>query len=68
MTNHAGLPSAAEPYSIADLAADAAVVRRVLDLADQPVELPEQRAIVVPDGAIPDRAFALVAGLDSYGD
>jgi hypothetical protein len=68
VTNHAGIPSATEPRSIADLAADAAYVRRVLDLRDAPIELPVQRAIVIPDPVIPDRALAIVAGLDSYGD
>lgn len=68
MTNHAGIPAASEARSIADLAADAAYVRRVLDLRDTPVELPVQRAIVLPDPVIPDRARAIVAGLDSYGD
>jgi hypothetical protein len=68
VTNHAGVPSGAEPYSIADLAADASVVRRVLDLGGRPVVLPDQRTIAIRDDVISERALALVAGLDSYGD
>jgi hypothetical protein len=67
VTNHAD--SETRPsYSIADLAADAADVRRVLHLADPSVKLPDRHVVVMPDGVIPDRALALVAGLDSYGD
>jgi hypothetical protein len=57
-----------KPYSIADLAADAADVQRVLDLGGPRVQLPAPRVVVVPAADIPDRALALVAGLDSYGD
>jgi hypothetical protein len=66
VTNHAG--SETQPYSIADLAADAADVQRVLDLGGARVELPGPRRVVLPGGVIPDCALALVAGLDSYGD
>jgi chaperone required for assembly of F1-ATPase len=55
-------------YSIADLAADAADVQRVLHLDGLTVKLPDRHIVVVPNGVIPDRALALVAGLDSYGD
>ena len=64
MTNHAE----AAPYSIADLAADAADVARVLDLGGTTVEVPGPRTVVAPNSVIPDRALALVADLDSYGD
>jgi hypothetical protein len=56
------------PYSIADLAADAADVQRVLHLGEATGALPDQRTIELPDGVITERALALVAGLDSYGD
>jgi hypothetical protein len=68
VTNDAGVPRETERYSMADLAADAADVRRLLDLRSRIVELPAQRRVVVLTGDIPDRALALVAGLDSYGD
>jgi hypothetical protein len=66
VTNHAD--SEAKPYSIADLAADAADLQRVLHLDGRTVELPGPRSVVVPDSVIPAGALALVAGLDSYGD
>jgi hypothetical protein len=66
VTNHAD--SEATAYSIADLAADAADVARVLDLGARTVQLRGPRTVVVRNGVIPDRALALVAGLDSYGD
>jgi hypothetical protein len=66
VTNHCDLTS--EPSPFADLIADAATVRRVLHLGDTAVVLPDQRSIVIPDAVIPDRALAVVAGLDSYGD
>jgi hypothetical protein len=66
VSNQAGSEPAG--YSIADLAADAADVRRALHLDEATVTLPEQHTIVLPDGVIPERALALVAGLDSYGD
>jgi hypothetical protein len=71
-------PPSPERPAFADLAADAADVQRVLDLvADRgrvldlsarTVELPALGQGVVPGGDIPADAFALVAGLDSYGD
>jgi hypothetical protein len=63
VTSHADLPSEVEATSIADLVADAADVRRVLDLGAATVELPGQRGVVIPEGA-----FSWVADLDSYGD
>jgi hypothetical protein len=68
VTNRAGLSSAAEPGPFADLIADAADVQRVLHLAGATVKLPDQRVLVLPDAVIPDRALAVVAGLDTYGD
>jgi len=68
VTNHADQPSQVEARSFADLAADAEVVRRLLDLRDPAVSLPAQHRIVLPDSPIPDGALALVAGLDVYGD
>jgi hypothetical protein len=72
MTNYgdltSDLTSVAEPSPFADLIADADAVRRVLHLGDAVVELPEQRAIVIPDAVITDRALAVVSGLDIYGD
>ena len=68
MTNHAGKTTEVESTSIAALAADADIVRRLLDVRPAVVALPEQQRIVVPDGVIPDDALALVAGLDAYGD
>ena len=68
MTNHAGKSSEVESTSIADLAADADIVRRLLDVRRSVVSLPEQHRIVIPDEVIPDDALALVAGLDPYGD
>jgi hypothetical protein len=68
VTNLAGKPAERESTSIADLAADAAVVRRLLDVRRPPVSLPATHRIVVPDGVIPDRALALVVDLDAYGD
>jgi hypothetical protein len=67
VTNHAGSSSEVESTTIADLAADADIVRRLLDVRRAVVSLPEQHRIVIPDG-IPDDALALVAGLDAYGD
>jgi hypothetical protein len=66
MSNQAGSEGAA--YSIADLAADAADVQRVLHLGPAMVKLPDQRTVVLPDRVITERALAQVAGLDSYGD
>ncbi len=66
MTNHADTEQSS--YSIADLAADAADVRRVLDLGDRTVQLPRQARVILLDAVIPDRALALVAGLVGYGD
>lgn len=63
MTNHA----TAEPTSIADLAADAADVRRLLHLENRAIQLPDRHPVLAP-GLIPAGALALVAGLDSYGD
>jgi hypothetical protein len=68
VTNHFGSPSGFD-----DLIADAAVVARVLDLPTTtvelpPVEFPRQGGVVVTTGVIPDRALAMVSGLDSYGD
>ena len=68
MTNHAGGSSEVESTTIADLAADADIVRRLLDVRRAVVSLPEQHRIVIPDGVIPEDALALVAGLDAYGD
>lgn len=67
MTNHADLSWATEPYSIADLAADAADVRRVLRLQNRAIRLPDRHPALAA-GFIPSGALALVAGLDSYGD
>ena len=68
MTNHAGTSTPAESTTIADLAADADIVRQLLDLRRPAVSLPEQDRVVLPDSVIPDRALALVADLDAYGD
>lgn len=68
MTNPADQPSEVESTSIADLAADAAIVRRLLDIRGATVSLPRQHSAVSPDSVIPDGALALVAGLDAYGD
>jgi hypothetical protein len=68
VTNHADQPSAVDPRSFADLAADAEVVRRLLHLPDKSVTLTARHTIVLRDEVIPDRALALVAGLDVYGD
>lgn len=68
MTNRADRSSEVESTSIADLAADADVVRRLLDVRPAAVSLPDQHRIVLPDSDIPDDALALVAGLDAYGD
>jgi hypothetical protein len=68
VTNHAGKSTEVESTSIAALAADAAIVRSLLDVRPAVVALPEQQRIVIPDGVIPDDALALVAGLDAYGD
>ena len=68
MINHAGNTTEVESTSIAALAADADIVRRLLDVRPAVVSLPEQQRIVIPDGVIPDDALALVAGLDAYGD
>jgi hypothetical protein len=68
VTNHARQPTEVESTSIADLAADADIVRRLLDLRRPVVSLPEQHRIVLSEGVIPDDALALVAGLDAYGD
>jgi hypothetical protein len=68
VTNHADQPSEVEARSFADLAADAEVVRRRLDLREPTVSLPDQHSIVLSDSDIPDGALALVAGLDVYGD
>jgi hypothetical protein len=68
VTNDAGQAAETERYSIADLAADAADVGRVLHLGERTVELPAQGRAVALNGVIPDRALALVAGLDIYGD
>ena len=57
------MPSEIEPTSLADLVADAADVRRVLDPHIRVIELPARTSMVISDDA-----FALVAGLDSYGD
>jgi hypothetical protein len=67
VTNHADLPPTAEPYSIADLAVDAADVRRVLHLENRAIRRPDRHPVAA-SGVIPSRALALVAGLDSYGD
>jgi hypothetical protein len=68
VTNRAGRPAEVESASIADLAADADIVRRLLDVRRSVVSLPEQHRILLPDGVIPDDALAQVAGLDAYGD
>jgi hypothetical protein len=68
VTNHADQPSEIDARSFADLAADAEVVRRLLHLPDKSVALTAQHTIVLRDEVIPDRALALVAGLDIYGD
>jgi alpha-D-ribose 1-methylphosphonate 5-triphosphate synthase subunit PhnL len=68
VTNHAGRTTEVESTSIAALAADADIVRRLLDVRPAVVSLPEQQRIVIPDGVIPDDALALVAELDAYGD
>ena len=68
MTNHAEQPSEIDARSFADLAADAEIVRRLLDLREATVSLPAQHRIVLRDSAIPDGALSLVAGLDVYGD
>jgi hypothetical protein len=61
-------PAVVESGPFADLIADAADVQRALDLRVHPIELPGHRDHVHPDGAIPDRALAVVADLDAYGD
>jgi hypothetical protein len=68
VTNHAGSSSEVESTTIADLAADADIVRRLLDVRPAVVALPEQQHIDIPGDVIPDDALALVAGLDAYGD
>jgi hypothetical protein len=72
VTNHTAKATEVESTSIAALAADADIVRRLLDVRPAVVSLPEQQRLVIPDGipdgVIPDDALALVAGLDSYGD
>jgi hypothetical protein len=68
VTNHAGTPTPAQSTTIADLAADADIVRQLLDLRRPSVSLPEQARVVVSDSVIPDRALAVVADLDAYGD
>lgn len=68
MTNDPAQPRETERYSIASLVADAADVRRVLHLDERRIQLPAQTRSPVLTGDIPDRALALVAGLDSYGD
>ena len=68
MTNHADQPSEVEARSFADLAADAEVVRRLLDLREATISLPAQDRIELADSAIPESALAQVAGLDVYGD
>ena len=68
MTNHADQPSEVEARSFADLAADAEVVRRLLHLPDKSVALAAKHSIVLHGNVIPDRALALVAGLDVFGD
>jgi hypothetical protein len=60
------------------MAADAAEVQRgldlvshrgsVLDLGARTIQLPSQGGAGEADAVIPERALALVAGLDSYGD
>jgi hypothetical protein len=67
VTNHAD-PSESEPLTIADLAADAADVQDLLHLGGVTLRLPDHGTHVRPDGAIPESALALVAGLDAYGD
>jgi hypothetical protein len=67
VTIHAALPSA-EPGPFADLIADAADVQRVLHMGGTTVKLPDQRVLVLREAVIPDRALAVVAGLDTYGD
>ena len=62
-TGHQQVPSEVEPDSISDLVADGEAVRALLDESRTTPEVPEQRAL-----AIPDRAVAVVAGLDRYGD
>ena len=66
MTNHADKTTEVESTSIAALAADADIVRRLLDVRPAVVALPEQQRIDIP--VVPDDALALVAGLDAYGD
>ncbi len=68
MTNDVGSDPVVEPGPFADLIADAADVQRLLDLTRQPIELPGHRSHIHPDGVIPDRALAVVADLDAYGD
>ena len=68
MTNHADKTTEVESTSIAALAADADIVRRLLDVRPAVVALPEHQRIDMPDDVIPDDALALVAGLDAYGD
>ena len=68
MTKHADKTTEVESTSIAALAADADIVRRLLDVRPAVVALPEQQHIDIPGDVIPDDALALVAGLDAYGD
>ena len=62
-TGHAHVPSEVEPDSISDLVADGAAVQALLEERRTTPDVPGQRAL-----AIPDRAVAVVAGLDRYGD
>ena len=73
VTNDLGSGPVVEPPApgvgpFADLIADAADVQRLLDLRGHPIELPGHRAHVQPDSVITDRALAVVADLDAYGD
>jgi hypothetical protein len=68
VTNHADQPAEVDARSFADLAADAEVVRRLLHLPDKSIALTAHHTITLRDEVIPDRALALVAGLDVYGD
>ena len=63
VTLHASVPSEVEPTSLADLIADCAAVRLVLDAGTAGRLVPEPRPVTIPEPA-----QALVAGLDSYGD
>lgn len=62
---HATVPSEVDPESLADLAADCADVDRRIHELPRPRPGQGRRAVTV---TIPDRALAVVSGLDVYGD